>query len=62
MAAQGERKAQVETPAKMRAGVDSIHLVFEINMRSSSIGSNRATSRKNSPWNRRRTSVGQTCL
>ena len=33
IAAQGERKAQVETPAKMRAGVDSISLVFEINVR-----------------------------
>ena len=33
MAAQGERKTQVETPAKMRAGVDSIPLMFEINLR-----------------------------
>ena len=33
MAAQGEWKAQVETPAKMRAGVDSIPLMFEINVR-----------------------------
>ncbi len=62
MPAHGERKAQVETPAKMRAGVDSIHLVFEINARNRSIGSNRATSRKNTHWSRRRTSAGQTCL
>ena len=33
MLSHGERKAQVETPAKMRAGVDSISLVFEINVR-----------------------------
>ncbi len=33
MLSHGERKAQVETPAKMRAGVDSIPLVFEINVR-----------------------------
>jgi len=33
MPAHGERKAQVETPAKMRAGVNSIPLVFEINLR-----------------------------
>ena len=32
MAPQGERKAQVETPAKMRACVDSIPLMFEINV------------------------------
>ena len=30
MAAQGERKAQVETPAKMRAGVVSIPLMFDL--------------------------------
>ena len=30
MAARGERKAQVETQAKVRAGVDSIPQAFEI--------------------------------
>ena len=30
MAAHGEMKEQVETPTKMRAGVDSIPLAFEI--------------------------------
>jgi len=39
MAARGERKAQMETQAKMRASVDSIPLVFEINGRNRSIGS-----------------------
>ena len=62
MAPHGEMKAQVETPAKMRAGVDSIHLVFEINARNRTIGSNRAARRMNSPWNLRRASVGQICL
>ena len=33
MGARGKRKAQVKTPAKMRAGVDSIPLAFEINVR-----------------------------
>ena len=33
MAARGKRKTQVETQAKMSTGVDSIPLVFEINVR-----------------------------
>ncbi len=33
MAVHGKRNAQVEMPAKMRAGVDSIPLAFEINVR-----------------------------
>ena len=40
MAPQGERKAQVGTPAKMRAGVDSIPLVFEINVRTARLEAN----------------------
>ena len=40
MPAHGERKAQVETPAKMRAGVDSIPLVFEINVRTARLEAN----------------------
>ena len=57
MAARVERKAQVETQAKMIACVDSIRLVFEINVRT-------ARSEETEPEAERtdlvrRTSVGQ---